>query len=236
MDELYELYLLGVLEPELSAEFDRHIADDCPYCLEKLRQAAVLNAALSGIANPEPLPKSLRSRVLETVRPPAPRRRWSLLVPALSAACALFLALFVWSYSRSNDLAGRLAAALRERNDLRVAVQLFSSPATRTVQFGLAENRPHGRVLVRPTGGLVFVASQLPPLANDRAFELWLVPSKGAPQPAGLLQRNAAGDFIHISRTPVDTARIAALAVSVEPSGGSSAPTTKPFLIVPLGS
>jgi hypothetical protein len=38
-----------------------------------------------------------------------------------------------------------------------------------------------------------------------------------------------------VSQTPVDVSRIAAIAVSVEPRAGSAAPTTKPFIIVPLG-
>ncbi|MGI9070002.1 MAG: anti-sigma factor domain-containing protein, partial [Bryobacteraceae bacterium] len=91
-----------------------------------------------------------------------------------------------------------------------------------------------GRVLVSPTGGLVFVGSQLPVLPGDRTFELWLIPAKGAPQPAGLFRPNPSGESVHISPVAVDASNTSAVAVSIEPRQGSTAPTTKPILVVPL--
>jgi anti-sigma-K factor RskA len=89
-------------------------------------------------------------------------------------------------------------------------------------------------VFVNPRGGLVVVGSDLPSIAEDRVFQLWLIPAKGAPQPAGLFHADPAGEFVHVSTEPVDTSAVAAVAVTVEPRGGSKAPTTKPFIVVPL--
>jgi hypothetical protein len=121
-----------------------------------------------------------------------------------------------------------------ERNRLRAVMQVLSRSDTRVVQFGRAENAPHGRVFVNGAGGLVFVGSDLPALASNRTFELWLIPKKGAPQPAGLFRPNTSGESVHVSPVRVNASATAAVAVSVEPQQGSSAPTTKPILVVPL--
>ena len=128
------------------------------------------------------------------------------------------------SYSRAADTTGASA------------VEILSRSETKTVRFGVADNQAHGRVFVNTSRGLVFVGSQLPALARDRTFQLWLIPAARAPQSAGLFRPNAAGNFVNVRTQPIDTARIQAVAVSVEPQGGSPAPTTKPILIVPLGA
>jgi len=237
MDELYELYALGVLEPELGAEIEQHLEENCAHCITRVREASSLVAALPGVAPSVEPPASLRARIVASVKPPQRAARWAFAVAALSAAC---LVLLVYSFWSSNDLRSaraQLASLTHERNELRSAVEILSRPETRAVEFGKSENVPHGRVLVNRSGGLVFVGSQLPALAGNRTFELWLIPAaKGAaPQPAGIFRPDSSGNSVDVSPIPVNTSQIAAVAVSVEPPGGSSAPTTTPILVVPIG-
>ncbi len=234
MDGLYELYVLGVLESEEAAEIDAHLHDQCAYCLEHVREALQTAAGLSALAEPAKPPKALRQRVLSSLRPPARSRKWTFALAALSVACVALIAFSLWSTTEMQRMREQLSSLRGERDELRSAIQLLTRPDTRAVQFGRAENVPHGRVLVNRTGGLVFVGSQLPSLTGDKTFELWLVPAKGAPQPAGLFRPNASGESVHISTEGVSTAT-AAVAVSIEPRQGSSAPTTTPIIVVPLG-
>jgi anti-sigma factor RsiW len=234
MNELYELHALGVLEPELASEIDRHLDEQCAHCREQLRMALELTAALASVAEPVVPPARLRQRVISSVRPSQPRRTWRFAAIALAAACLLLAIFSVASRVAMGRLQQQLAALTAERNQLRSAVEILSRPETRTVEFGKAENVPHGRVLVSRGGGLVFVGSQLPPLASDQTFELWLIPAAGAPKPAGLFRPNSSGDSVHVTPGPVDTAANKAVAVSIEPRQGSNAPTTKPILIVPI--
>ena len=237
MDELYDLYALGVLEAGPGSEIEKHLDEQCSYCMEHVRDAAQLLGALSGVTEPVTAPARLRKRVLAGIRPPKRSTNWMFAVAALSAACLALLVFSLWSKNQMGNMQHQFAALTRERNELRSAVEILSRPETRTVQFGLAQNAPHGRVLVNPAGGLVFIGSQLPALADNKTFELWLIPSaKGrAPQPAGLFRANPSGNFVNVSPLPLDTSQVAAVAVTVEPLSGSSAPTTKPFLVVPLG-
>ena len=40
LDDVYELFLLGLLKPKEAAEVHAHVERGCPYCLHHLREAA----------------------------------------------------------------------------------------------------------------------------------------------------------------------------------------------------
>jgi len=90
----------------------------------------------------------------------------------------------------------------------------------RATAAGLRSYRVHGgegTLLVAPTGEAVLVIRGLPPAAAGTAYELWVV-RNGRPAPAGFLR----GEVATLTR-PVG--RGAAVAVSLEPRGGSRRPT-----------
>lgn len=234
MDELYELYVLGVLEPEQAAEIDAHVRDECPYCREHIRKALATTAALSGLAEQKTPPPPLRGRVLGSVAAPQPRKTYSrLLVAALSAACLALVGFSIWSGIQIVSLGNRVGTLTAQRDQLRAAAEVLSQPAAQKIAFAGTVNSPHGRVFVSPNG-FVFVASQMPGLPSNSTFELWIIPVKGAPQPAGLFRSNPAGNSVRVGLQHVNIAQVKAFAVTVEPRHGSQAPTTKPFLILPL--
>ena len=238
MNELYELYLLGTLEPELASEIETHVIDQCEYCGERLREAAFVVTAMSGMAEQLEPPKHLRERVLASVRPPVrPHRQatsWIYAVGGLVAACVLLFVYTLWSTNTSRSLRAEISTLTQERDQLRSAVEVLSRPDTRMVQFG-KENAASGRVFLSRNGGVVFAGSQLPQLASDKTFQLWLIPANGAPRPAGLFRANAQGGFVNVLPGPLDLTQIHAVAVSVEPRQGSPAPTTTPILVVSIG-
>lgn len=266
MDELYELYAMGALEPELAAEIEQHLREGCLYCQEHVNEASEFVVALAGMAEPAQPRAELRERVLASVRPPrivTPQKRWkgwSFAFAALCAACA-FLAVFLMETrtelqstrdellatrsdrdrlrsalaSVNSSVRSQLAALTGQRDQLLSALAIIRRPDTQSIRFGTAAV-PHGWVFANRQGGLVMIGTQLPRVSNDRTLELWLVPKTGSPQPAGLFRpSDAAGDAVHVSSLAVDPAQIKAVAVSDEPRAGSNAPTTKPFLLVPLG-
>jgi anti-sigma-K factor RskA len=234
MNELYELYLLGALEPELASEIETHVIDQCEYCGERLREATPVVEAMSCMVEPLEPPKRLRGRVLASVRPRKQSIGWIYAVGGLAAACALLLAYALWSTNTSRALHEEIGALTQERDQLRSAVEVLSRPDTRMVQFG-KENAARGRVFLSRNGGVVFAGSQLPQLASDKTFQLWLIPATGAPRSAGLFRANAQGGFVNVVPGPLNLTQIQAVAVSVEPRQGSPAPTTTPILVVSIG-
>lgn len=235
MNELYELYALGVLEPELAREIEQHLRDHCAYCAERIASALALTSSLATLAELHEPPADLRRRVLASTAPVSPSRprAWLPAIIGLSAACAALLLVAIFTTNSFRSARNRISALETERRQLEETIEILSKSDTRAVEFGRAAE-PHGRVFVNRNNGLVFVGSALPEIASNRTFQLWLIPAQGAPESAGIFRPNTKGDFVQVRSTPVDTARIHAVAVSVEPSGGSPAPTTKPILIVPL--
>jgi anti-sigma-K factor RskA len=236
MESLYELYVLGALESDLANEIDEHLGDQCAFCLEKLRDAVLVTSAMAGLAESQSPPPQLRDRILASVggtAKPKTSRNWLF---GLATAAALLLAVAAWSLRNLDLVRGELSLMQQERDQLRSVVEILSRPETRTAQFGREVNAPHGRVFLSQTGGLVFVGQNLPKLAADKAFELWYVPAQGAPQPAGLFRPNAEGRSVQVSPAPANGLHAAAIAVSIEPAGGSSAPTTTPILVIPVAS
>jgi anti-sigma-K factor RskA len=234
MDELYELYVLGAVDPEQAAEIDQHVRDECPYCREHIGQALTTAAAMSGLAEQKTPPARLRQRVLAGIAPRAQASYPWLLVIGLSAACIALVGFAIWAGVRIISMGDRIDALTTQRDQLRAAVVFLSKPETQKIGFAGAVNAPHGRVFLNRTG-FVFVGSQMPGLPPNSTFELWLIPASGAPQPAGLFRSNAEGDSVHVTAQQVNIAQMKAVAVSVEPRRGSPAPTTKPFLVLPLG-
>lgn len=76
----------------------------------------------------------------------------------------------------------------------------------------------------------VLVVENAPEVPSDRAIQAWLVPADGNPVSAGLLPD---GDSVELVLEG-DLNRAAAVAFTIEPQGGSTAPTTEPFLAIPL--
>lgn len=233
MKELYELYLLGAVEPDAAEEIERHFREGCSECTAGLRLASIVTAGLSALSEAaEPSPR-LRGRVTAMVASGqrGARRPW-----VAYAGIAASVALLCWSLitlSQLHSERSRLASVAFERDRLQSVIQFLTEQRTLVTRTSPAQTGPNVRVFVAPQQGFVFVGSGLPPIQSDRTFELWLVPPSGAPQPAGLF-RGQDSNAVYVSHTNVDLTRTAAIAVSVEPQAGSTAPTTTPFVVVPL--
>jgi anti-sigma-K factor RskA len=235
MADLYELYALDTLEAPERAEIDDHLIDRCPVCLEKLQAALALTSALAVLADPVEPPAHLRDRIAGVSR----RSRVSGSTPWRVAwvAVAASVALLGWSLMLRNNLNSerkQVAGITSQRDQLKDLVQLLTSPQTRTARATSNPNAPFGQVFVDPNRGFVFVGSRLPQIDETRTFELWVVPPTGAPQPAGLFRPSAAAEATYVSSVKVNLQNAHAIAVSIEPRAGSNAPTTQPFLIMPL--
>jgi anti-sigma-K factor RskA len=155
-------------------------------------------------------------------------------VQALAVACIALVAIGAWLSIELSRKQRTLQHVTGERDHLRFALEIMARSETRQVQFGQSDNVAHGRVFVTPKGTFVLIGSDLPSIASDRTFELWLIPKGAAPVPAGLFKANSGGTAVHVYQEPVNLSQISAVAVTVEPGQGSLAPTTKPFLVVPL--
>jgi hypothetical protein len=236
--ESYELYALGALEHSEKIVIDAHVASGCPNCIRGIGTAMALNAVVMSLVPLKTPRRRLRHRVLAGMGYERPRWFW---VGALAAA--LTLALAVWLGLQERERTAQLAEARRglmeltgEYARLNEALAFLANPATAAVRFGRpASNSPQGYVFSHPELGVLLVASNLPPAARGKSYEMWVISRDGAPHPAGLFQSDGTSTF-HILKGPVDVATVASVAVTVEPATGSSAPSSKPVLVAQLGT
>jgi anti-sigma-K factor RskA len=79
-------------------------------------------------------------------------------------------------------------------------------------------------VSVGPTGQATLSVSGLAAAPSGKTYEAWIIPASGAPRPAGLFPGSTNAVRLH-GTVPEH----AVIAVTVEPSAGTRAPTTAPI-------
>ena len=105
-------------------------------------------------------------------------------------------------------------------------IEKDSGPTTRTVALHAPTGHTAVEASIARNGDGSIRTSNLPAAPAGHVYQLWAQPTSAAPmQSAGLLGRSPAGHHLHI---PPGSVRIA---ISVEPDGGSPAPTTKPVAV-----
>jgi anti-sigma-K factor RskA len=233
------LLALEALQGDERVTLEKHL-EGCASCrseLERLRgDMALLALSASG---PAP-PRRSRERLLKAIaKEPraqkigaARRSSWTLL-PWLAAAGLLLVAGFFWQ--QSDRLAQRVARLQDESAQQHTQLErarevvstLTSTDALRvTLVAAQAPPQPQGKAIyVRERSSLIFLASNMPALPPQRSYELWLIPTNGAPIPAGMFKPDARGSATVVEPPLPGGVEAKAFAITVEPEQGSSAPT-----------
>lgn len=79
-------------------------------------------------------------------------------------------------------------------------------------------------------GVSAMVFDQLPELSADEAYALWYIDETGAADAAGLFTADADGTIVAVLEGAFEPGTV--VGVTVEPSGGSPAPTTQPIVVI----
>ncbi|HXV44599.1 MAG TPA: anti-sigma factor [Anaerolineae bacterium] len=111
--------------------------------------------------------------------------------------------------------------------DQELLALIAQADPERTVQLPGTAEAPNasGSFYVSDDEGLL-VLRGLEPLPTDQTYQLWLIPADGPPESAGLLAVQANAPTWLTLPLPAETQDFAAVGVSIEPAGGSPAPTT----------
>jgi anti-sigma-K factor RskA len=243
--ELADGYVLGALDAEERAECERHLAEPahrgCEAAVDRARATVAALAASLPAARPGgAVWRAIEARAGFEVRP----RRAAWLGWAAAAAAALFLVL--WQGSR-REAERQLEAALgarqaqeRERAALEAEVAalrlagvpprqlaaLLDEPGSRVVRLAALPGRAGQATAVVNLAArrAVIVTSTLAPQPG-KDWQLWVIRGTTAPIPAGFLRFTAPGVALAEIDPALLTAAPDAFAVSLEPAGGSPAPT-----------
>jgi anti-sigma-K factor RskA len=250
-------YALGALTAEERRAFEAHLGT-CADCQRDVREFARVSEGLAQTLPPEPLPSDLRARVLAaatagprrvTNAAPAATRGSSMrwlggLAAAASLAAVVSGALaydgwreaaalrsaLVRAQEQGERLERELAALQQSASRARhTAAVLGASDLARVDLAGKADAATaSGRVLWSQSQGLVFVATNLPPLPPGRVYQLWVVADK--PLSAGVVVPDRSSQMSVVNAGPV-AGLPKAFALTVEPEGGRPSPTGPMVLV-----
>jgi anti-sigma-K factor RskA len=231
-EDLKDAYVLGALPEEERLEFEQYLVAH-PDLQEEVEALGAVAGLLAFSPQEQEPPPELRRRIMatveaESVHPHTSRRSWlaglwdaaGIRDLALAAAAMLVIGLFSWSMllqGEVRDLQGRVQSLQSQPQ----GPQVIALGGVGTKQGARAE-------LVTLEGDrAVLVAENMPPVPEGKTYQIWVI--KGdTPQPSGLFEPK--GDSIAaVVENPVEGAD--AVAVTVEPKGGSKKPTTDPMLV-----
>lgn len=255
-EELLErvaLYALGVLAAPEAAAVAAAIEGDPEARAEYDSLRATADAVALSAEGPVDSARSarMRERLLARVRSDAdgvtttpfararPTGRAGLWTLGLATAASLIFAFvtvaqdlglrsdLATAQRRAGTLQGELTQAERlGAQDRQTLTDLLSPDAKR---YEVAQ----GTVIVRDKR-LYFALSKLPPLPKGRVYQAWTaVKGSAVMVPSLTFTPNAQG--VAVVALPVDAAKVGTVALSVEPEGGSKAPTTTPAFVRTLG-
>ncbi|WP_419706925.1 anti-sigma factor domain-containing protein [Promicromonospora sp. NFX87] len=145
------------------------------------------------------------------------RRRWGAAIVAVAAAAAIAVPTTI------------AVQATAERDRLReqsqVVAEMLADPEAAILR-GAVEGGGQASVLVADDD-MFFRAEDLPDLAADRAYQLWVVAEDGSVSSAGVLSVRDGE-----STSLVQGSEGIGMAVTVEPEAGSEQPTSDPVVVL----
>jgi anti-sigma-K factor RskA len=213
VEELIGAYALGALPVETLADIGEHLVSCANH-----PEAAALKAVAASLAFAAPEqepPPALKTRLMAAVRgetaeaPPAAERG------------GFFDRLRRWRPARAVPyaLAGALAVAVAAL----VVTNVGDSDERQPTTVALAgANNAQGVLHVLEDGVVIMEADGLEPLDSEQTYQVWGIRS-GQPSSLDLLGPAREGEVLHAMRA--DLSAFDAVAVTIEPAGGSIAPT-----------
>ena len=234
-DELKDAFVLGALPEEERRELEEYLAAHPERQAEIDELGAVAGLLALSPQEQEPSPE-LRRSIMDVVEAEAERPRarsgsvlarmrefLSIRSIALGAAALLVIGLFSWNMllqGEMRDLQSRVQGMQASEGDGRMVALEGSGPA----------RQASAEVMILEDHRAVLMAEDMPPVPEDKTFQIWVI-EKDVPRPSGVFEVREDQVAVVVENR-VEGAD--AIAVTVEPEGGSPQPTTEPMLVARL--
>jgi anti-sigma-K factor RskA len=224
-DELKDAFVLGALPDEERREFEEYLASHPERQAEIDELGAVAGLLALSPQEQEPPPELRRSlmAVVEAERPRAasgPARMSEfpgIRTLTLGAAALLVIGLFIWNVMLQEHIHDLQSQAPRDGR--LVALEGFGAARQARVE-----------VMILDDDRAVLMAEDMPPVPEEKTFQIWVI-ENNVRKAGGLFEQREEWVVTSVE-IPLDGAD--AIAVTVEPEGGSPQPTTDPMLTAKL--
>jgi len=219
-------YALDALDDVERKGFERHLRD-CPSCALEVMDFKEATAYLADRVSLAP-PAELRARVLTQIsrtRQVSPPGRISLPRPSLRRTLATAVAAVV--VAASAGLGGVAWQAHQSAQTAQVEAARLARVMTDPSRIEVVGAPTVGgtATVVAAGGSAVFATNRLPAPPNGKQYQVWLIDDQGT-RSAGMLKlKDGTSQALVSGVTPGSS-----VAISVEPEGGSTQPTTTPVL------
>jgi hypothetical protein len=254
--ERIPLYALGCLPQAEADVVAAHIAE-CELCAAEFREYQAVSGLIAYSAEPladehEASLRRVKSRLMAQIAPvatpavrpqastngtrlPMPTRpRWFELPMTLRFSFAMVIAMVcassAWSIYLANTLHATRAAlvaqnihAQQTQDQLRSQIALLMEPNAK--HYAMANG-----AIIADSGQVTMMLHHLPALPAGKVYQAWTLPQ-------GSKTMHPGGTFVpdtndnYMMSMPNGSAKVMAVAVSVEPVGGSKQPTSKPLFV-----
>jgi len=241
MIELAELYALGGLEPEERADVEAYLAGEG--CRDAIARGRLIAYALAASVAEQP-PAALREKILaiaKTAQPASsattPQVKGPATAPQIKSPAttpqATVTPLRPSFWMQPGWLAAAAAIVVIVFAATWAVNQWFKPVSWATTCPASSPLCPtNGRVIAASTTTLRLEAHGMPAPPAGKVYQAWYIRPGAAPTPAPVFVPNSSGDAS--VELPVGAEKGLTIAVTVEPAGGSKAPTTKPFLVASI--
>jgi len=210
----------------------------CAECPEVLAEYQKVTEGLLLALPPQAAPAGLRAHLAEAIQskpaaaaPARPRFRLSLAWAAYALVVALLIVANILQAVQIQALQTQQALLIKALQENQAEMAVAAQPGVTVLK--LASGPTAGNLIVSPDGKqAVLFLRGLAVLDGAHTYQMWLVPAKAAPVSVGLFQAQTGQAYVSTLVTSAASMKsFAAFAISIEPQGGSPAPTTKPILV-----
>jgi Anti-sigma-K factor rskA len=159
---------------------------------------------------------------------------WAAVAAMLIVSVALGLTIFFLNQQLQTEDAllrkeERLIQARNAENlKARALLDVLTAPGAQRVLLttGKTPPAPSARAIyLASRGALVLQANNMQPLPENKTYELWVIPTSGAPVPAGLFRPDSTGSANVVLPAIPRGVQAKAFGITIENAGGSNTPT-----------
>jgi anti-sigma-K factor RskA len=163
-------------------------------------------------------------------------QRFGALAASLAFAAFIIALVVLWNRNRAMEMeSARLTRELQtaqeqlkseqEKSEMLVAQDTRST----TLNGTQMAPRAHARLFYNKAGKAMMVADELPPAPAGKDYQIWFI-ANGKPMPGGVFKPDAKGHVEMHAEIPAQARGASAFAITLEPQGGTSAPTGEMYL------